>query len=197
MNRTTLLVLALVVVVGGYLLISQTDEVNEPLTDVTEGADEPTENMAGTDVDDAGETTESAGDMPPEADATGEEAEPADDAAGAGAVPVEDTSAAGTDAQDDTAGAETDPAEDMTGEATQADGVAEETDTTPDTTADVAIPAYLTVEGFDAERAREAVDASDVGTVEKSSLQAAISAAEDDPALREQLLERLREALGF
>jgi len=197
MNRTTLLVLALVVVVGGYLLIAQTDAVNDPLTDLSFNATATTENMAGTDVDDAGETTGSAGDTPPGADATEEEAEPADDAAGAGADPVEDTSAAGTDAPDDTAGAETDPAGNMTGEATQADGAAEETDTAPDATADVAIPDYLTVEGFDPERAREALDASDVGTVEKSSLQAAISAAEDDPALREELLVELREALGF
>lgn len=197
MNRTTLLVLALVIVVGGYLLIAQTNEVTEPPTDVTESADEPTEDMAGTDVDDAGETTEPADDTLPEADATGEQGGSADGAAGAGADPVEDTSAAGTDAPDDSAGAETGPVEDMTGEATQADGVVEETDTTPETTADVAIPDYLTVEGFDPDRAREALDASDVGTVEKASLQAAISAAEDDPALREQLLERLREALGF
>lgn len=58
-------------------------------------------------------------------------------------------------------------------------------------------PAWLTTDGFDAEAAREALENSDVGTVERAALSAGISAAEDDPALVAELVDRLQTALGY
>ena len=200
MNRTTLLVLALIIVgVGGYLLMGQGDETPEPVAETIGNPDETAGTTAGAETDDAGEMTEAAGDMPAGADAaeeTADIAEPVTD------VAEDAAEAAGTDAMEGAADAEAEAAEEINGSAMappeeSTEDVAEAGDETSDATPDVAIPDYLTVEGFDAERARNALDASEIGTVEKASLQAAISAAEDDPALRAEILERLRNVLGF
>lgn len=196
MNRTTLLVLALIVVgVGGYFLIGQGQETPEPVAETIGNPDETADATAGAEADNAGEVTEAAGDTPASADAAEDASEPATDTA-------EDAADAGTDAMEGAADAETEAAEETTGTALATpeettENVPEAGDETTGATPDVAFPDYLTLEGFDAERARDALDASEIGTVEKASLQAAISAAEDDPALRGEILERLRNVLGF
>lgn len=210
MNRTTLLVLALIVVgVGGYFLIGQGEETPEPVAETIGSPDETADATAGAEADDAGEVTEAAGDTPASADAAEETADIADpvtdvaeDASEPATDTAEDAADAGTDAREGAADAETEAAEETAGTALATpeettENVPEAGDETAGTTPEVAFPDYLTLEGFDAERARDALDASEIGTVEKASLQAAISAAEDDPALRGEILERLRNVLGF
>ena len=103
MNRTTLLVLALIIVgVGGYLLMGQGDETPEPVAETIGNPDETAGTTAGAETDDAGEMTEAGGDMPADADAaeeTADIAEPVTD------VAEDAAEAAGTDAMEGAADA--------------------------------------------------------------------------------------------
>ena len=55
----------------------------------------------------------------------------------------------------------------------------------------------LTVDGFDADQVMELLDDSDVSTLEKTTLGAALDAAKDNPELLATVLEQLKAALGL
>ncbi len=55
----------------------------------------------------------------------------------------------------------------------------------------------LTVEGFDYDKAIEAIEASDLGTLQKTALGTALGGARDNPELLQGVLEQVRGALGL
>jgi cytoskeletal protein RodZ len=62
-------------------------------------------------------------------------------------------------------------------------------------TADAAGDAF-SVDGFDFDAVKDAIDNSDLGTIEKTTLGAALEGARDNPDLLRDVLGRVREALG-
>ncbi|MBT8455739.1 MAG: hypothetical protein KJO15_06525 [Alphaproteobacteria bacterium] len=61
--------------------------------------------------------------------------------------------------------------------------------------ADAAGDAF-SVDGFDFDAVKDAIDNSDLGTIEKTTLGAALEGARDNPDLLRDVLGRVREALG-
>ncbi len=98
-----------------------------------------------------------------------------------------------TDAANDAA----DSAMEATNDAAEATGeAAEETmDSAGDAVSDT--PEALTLDGFDLDKAKEAIDNSSLGDMAKTTLKTAIETAQDSPELLQTALEKAREALGF
>lgn len=135
----------------------------------------------------ATDTTTVTGDQAaPAAEATEQAAEATEQAAEEAAEATEDAADAATDAATDAAEA--------TGEAAQeaAEGAADATAAAGDALTDA-----LTVEGFDADRLREAVQASDISAEQKQAAEALIASAEQNPDQVQSVIEELRVILGL
>lgn len=110
-----------------------------------------------------------------------------------GDAPADAATAPDDTAQDETAPGETAPEETETSAQTAQPESAEPeagASTQPDTSDDP-----LTLAGFDAAAITRLVDESDISAAQKTSLKALIAEAENDPTLREAVLEQVRAAL--
>lgn len=183
MRGIIVIVLAVIVVGGGYYWYTSQQE-SEPA--VMETGSETTETAPVTEPDVVDEPAQS---------------EAADDAAEA---TTDDTDAAAQDepVQDETA----DDAAETTTDATDADVQDEAatdatdatgTETATDEQVEGADAEDLTVAGFDYDDAITAIDESDLGEVQKTTLKAAVTRARDNPEQLREVLTTVRTALGM
>ncbi|MEL7026758.1 MAG: hypothetical protein AAGO57_05965 [Pseudomonadota bacterium] len=196
MSRSILIgIVVLAIAVGAYFFLGQqadTPVTESPVSDAIESAGDTAESAAEGASDAVGDAVEGA------ADAAGDAVEAVEDAANDAVDAVVDTAndvvEGAEEAASDAVDAVTEGASDTMETATDAvEGAGEAADAAPDSV----LPSFLTADGFDPAAARDALAASDLGAVQKATLEAAISAAEADPNLVSGLIDQLKGALGF
>ncbi|NND42048.1 MAG: hypothetical protein HKO04_08225 [Silicimonas sp.] len=167
--RAFITVVALVVLAGIAWFYFSADEA-EPMVEDAAG-------MASEAASDAGAAAEQAGDDAAEAvdTATDQAADAADDTADTADEVLDNTLGTASDAGD----AATDAANDTA-------------DAADDSLADA-----LTVDGFDADRLRTAVENSSLGAGEKQVATTLIDNAEENPALIQSVIEQLQAEFGL
>jgi type VI protein secretion system component VasK len=220
MKNLIWVIVAAVILGGGYMLfsgkspqdiandISETVDEPDTLQSAAEATGEAVETAAETTVEaveDAADTVveEASGATNTAADAleqtatdaaevatgTAEEAaEAASEAVDEVADMVEESAAAVTDTAPDASGTETATQEADEAAGDMVENGAEETGGLSDA---------LTVDGFDLDKVTEAIDASDLGQMEKMTLKNGIEQARDNPDALAQILARIRDALGL
>ncbi len=186
MRNLIWVVLAAVVLVGGYMLFTG-KSVTEAVDSVSGTADEIEAPTALEEAGEAmGEATEQAADAV--SDTASEAAEAASDAVEA----ATDTAGEAADAAADTAGEAADAASEAATEAAEAtDGAGN------DAAAAAQTPEALTVEGFDMDEARRLIREANLGAMQENLLIEGIQAVEDNPDLLRPALEAAQRALGY
>jgi len=119
----------------------------------------------------------------------------ASDAASGAADTVADTAAGAADAVADTAAGAADAVADTAAGA--ADAVADTAAGAVDSASEAMDGALFSVDGYDATKVAEMIDASAMDDNQKSGLKAALAAAGDDPALLATILTQVKGALGM
>ena len=180
--RNTLLLVAIVAIGVAAYFIWGGNSAETPVASVSEETPvaEDTANTAAETIQDAGEdAVTSAQEVVDEAVQTAAEA--AANAAAEAAQAVESATEAASAAEE-----------------SASDSVTEALKGATQTFADSSgINSVLTEEGFDYDKAVQLVDASDLGTFQKSNLKSGLEQARDTPELLAQVLEQTREALGL
>ncbi|WP_165375299.1 translation initiation factor 3 [Roseovarius nitratireducens] len=193
MKNLVWIVVAVVVLGGGYLLITG-KSVTEVVEEVSQGEIDAPEALeeAKTAAGEAADTVTEAAQEAAEAagDAAGAAVEAAEEAASDAAEAVTETATDTVDAAEDAVtGAAGDPAADAVPEdSTESLPEAQDAGTAPDA---------LTAEGFDLERALSLIEGADLGAMQENLLIEGIKAAQDNPDLLRSALEAAREALGY
>lgn len=197
MRNLLWIVLAAIVLIGGYVLITgksptevittQEPEVTAPEALETTDQDETATETVAEEAKDAAETlAETADEAVAETEAAAEDVKSDVDAA------VEQATDAATEAATDAAEATTEATTDNSGAATETAPAAAETAAPASDIADL-----LTVDGFDYDKVITYVDGSDLDMAVKVSSKAALEKARDNPELLKTVLEQLRENLGI
>jgi hypothetical protein len=209
MRNLVWIILAVVVLAGGYMLFTgktfqdMADMAGLPDSTVAEQADEAAEET-GAAVEETAETaTETADEaVDAAAETAGDAAEAAGDAVTDAAEETAETAGAAAeeaaDAAADAAGETVEAAEQAASEAADAmDGAAADgaTSTAGGGTGDT--PEVLTVEGFDLARVKELIAQSDIDTVRKDILTESLEQASGDEALLRSALRSVRDDLGY
>ena len=157
--------------------------------EIVEGTQEAATGATGAATSAVEDTTEAAG------DAAGAVTDAVEGAGAAVTDAVESATDAVQGAVNDASGAATDVT-DSAGDATT-DAAMDAAGTAADTATEAAASALLTPEAFDPARLGELVEASDLSTVQKATLQTAIAKAAENPELVAGVIEQIRTALGL
>lgn len=204
MKNLLWVVLAAIVLIGGYVLVTgkspseiiETDnatavETPETLPDATDEAAQEGAEAPDAAAEDAVSPDEAV------ADETATEESPADEAADAA-----DDAAAGDDAATEAESAEdeaaTDAVDTVTGD-DAADETAVEADEADDAAAadEAEANGPLSVQGFDMAAAAQMIDGSSLSETQKMALKATLQQAQDNPEMLKAAIEQTRAALGM
>lgn len=202
-----IIILTAVVVLGGIAWLLLGGQGGEPVTEdavapaaetaaeAASGAAEATEEAATTAAEEAGAAVEAAGAEAGAAvegavdsatDAANTLVEQANEAAGAAEEAASDAVEAATDAVEGAAGA---AAEAVEGAADAVTGAPAEDS--------ASLADALSVEGFDADRVRAAIEGSQLSAVQKQSALALVQSAEQNPDLVPSVIDQLKSQLGL
>ncbi len=177
---------------AGEAVEAATDAVTET---ATEAADAVADTAAEA-VDAATETATEAADAASEAaSAAAETASEAADAATTAADTAVETATEAADAATETVTETVQDGVAATQEAAQ--DTVEAVTATPEPLAADAAPDALTMDGFSMDKARELIEGTDLGAMQKTLLVQTINKAQDNPELLKSALEAARSALGY
>ncbi len=189
MKNLIWVIIAAVILGGGYMLFSGKSP-QDIANDISETVDEPDTLQSA--VEATGEAVETAAETTVEAveDAADTAVDMAQDAAEVATGTAEEAAEAASEAVDEVADMVEESAAAVTDTAAgdMVENGTEETGGLSDA---------LTVDGFDLDKVTEAIDASDLGQMEKMTLKNGIEQARDNPDALAQILARIRDALGL
>ncbi|SEL05785.1 hypothetical protein SAMN05443999_103194 [Roseovarius azorensis] len=199
MRNLVWVVLAAVVLVGGYMLFTG-KSVTEAVDSVSGTADEI---EAPATLEEAGEAVGEAAEQA--ADAVSDTASEAAEAASDAVEATQDAAADAVEAVTDTAGEAADAAADAASEAASeaveategaADGTVSQS-AGEEAAAAAQIPEALTVEGFDMDEASRLIREANLGATQETLLIEGIEAVHNNPDLLRPALEAAQRALGY